>query len=464
MTSRRDYLRGVVAGGLAISARGLLASQPAAMDGTAGGASDAPRWRNWSGIEQCQPQGWKVPADVGEVASLLRTSPGPIRCVGAGHSFSAVVPTGGTLLSLDRLSGLRSVTTNSAVLGAGTRLQQVSRLLDAKGLGLHNLPDIDSQTLAGAMATGTHGTGAQFGALHSDLLSLTLVTPTGRVVQCSRTQEPDIFAAAQVSVGTLGVVTEVEMRVRPRYHLARKVWLDTTEALLEQAPALAKKHRQFEMYLLPFTGFGAAITHDEAPLGTVNHPPAGDEDVLQDLKKLRDWLGRWPSLRRWAAQQAIDKNQVEEATDVSWRLLSTQRPTRFNETECHVPQQNGVACLKEVLAALEQRNDVFFPIEFRFTKGDDAWLSPFYQRDSCSIAAHALQGEPYDYLLSTLGPIYRRHGGRPHWGKLHDRSATELAAAYPRWKDFAQVRKALDPQGRMLTPYMAKILGETRNA
>ncbi len=148
-------------------------------------------------------------------------------------------------------------------------------------------------------------------------------------------------------------------------------------------------------------------------------------------------------------------------TDVSWKLLSTQRPTRFNETEGHVPRESGVACLREVLATLERRNEVFFPIEFRYIRGDQAWLSPFYGRDSCSIAAHAMQGEQHDYLLSELGPVYRRHGARPHWGKLHDRRPTELRALYPQWQAFAALRRELDPQGRMLTPYMKQLLGES---
>lgn len=148
-------------------------------------------------------------------------------------------------------------------------------------------------------------------------------------------------------------------------------------------------------------------------------------------------------------------------TDVSWKLLSTQRPTRFNESEGHVPRENGIACLREVLATLEKRNEVFFPIEFRYIRGDQAWLSPFHGRDSCSIAAHAMQGEPHDYLVSELGPVFRRHHARPHWGKLHDRSPAELRALYPQWNAFAAVRRELDPQGRMLTPYMRQLLGET---
>jgi FAD/FMN-containing dehydrogenase len=260
-----------------------------------------------------------------------------------------------------------------------------------------------------------------------------------------------------VSLGALGAVSEVTLRVRPRHVLHRKVWLMPTEDLLQAAPTLAARHRQFECYLLPHTGYGAAITHDEVAGQPLPRAPSPDEDVLRDLKRLRDWFGRWPAMRRWVAQKLIDPSMTEEATDWSWKLLSTQRPTRFNESECHVPRDQGVACLREVLATLERRDDVFFPIEFRFIAADDAWLSPFHGRDSCSIAVHAAHDEPWDYLVKDVGRVFRRHAGRPHWGKLHDRSADELRALYPRWDDFQRVRRALDPAGRMLNPYLARL-------
>jgi len=188
-------------------------------------------------------------------------------------------------------------------------------------------------------------------------------------------------------------------------------------------------------------------------------PHSQDEEMLSDLRKLRDWLGRFPDLRRWAAGKLIDPDLTEEAKNRSWKLLSTVRPTRFNETEYHVPREAGIACVKEIIAALEKRNEVFFPMEFRFIKGDDAWLSPFHKRDSCSIAVHAAHGEAYDYLVTELGPIFRKHGGRPHWGKLHNLTARELAALYPRWNDFLALRQQMDPQGRMLNPHLRSMFG-----
>ncbi len=422
----------------------------------------AGEWRNWSGIARCHPAAQPVPASEDEVAALLRAGTGPVRCAGAGHSFTALVPTPGTLLSLDRLSGIvhADPATRRVTVGAGTRIGVLARALDPLGLALDNQPDIDVQTLAGAFATGTHGTGATLPAMHAHVTALRLVTPSGDVVAASRTQRPEVFDAARVAMGSLGVVTQVELAVRPRFFLKRRVWLERTERLLDEAPAHADRHRHFELYVLPFTGYSAAIAHDEVPEQAVAHARAADEQVLEDLRTLRTALGRFPAARRWVAQRLIGRHDPEESVDVSWRLLSTVRPTRFNETEYHVPRAQGVACLRDAIAALERRPDAFFPMEFRFIRGDDAWLSPFEGGDRCSIAVHAAQGEPHDYLVSDLGPVFRRHGGRPHWGKLHDLDAPALAALYPRWNDFQAVRRQLDPSGRMLNAFTRRVFGE----
>jgi len=419
------------------------------------------RWKNWSEVQQCQAQSLATPADEQALADLLANSGGTVRCVGAGHSFTPLVPTNGTIISLERMSGILShdKAAMTATLRAGTRLAAVSRQLDAVGLALRNLPDIDMQSLAGAISTGTHGTGAGLQAMHADVVALRLVTPQGEIVEWDQERHPEQMAAARVSLGSLGVITQATMRVVPSFSLHRKVWLSPVDEMLEQADALARKHRHFEFYYLPFTGYAAGIAHDECAGVDVLAPQSQDEQMLSDLRKLRDWLGRFPDLRRWAAGKLIDESMTEEARNRSWKLLSTARPTRFNESECHVPREQGIACVREVIAALEKRNDVFFPMEFRFVKGDDAWLSPFHKRDSCSIAVHAAHGEPHDYLVSEIGPIFRKHGGRPHWGKLHNLMAKELAALYPRWNDFLALRQQMDPRGRMLNPHLRSLFG-----
>ncbi len=447
--------------GRGIEVRAADAAAPAPAAGTATTAP-APVWKNWSGIQGCTPTALETPGNEAELATVLRKAGAAgARCVGAGHSFTALVPTDATLISLDRMAGIVSTDTQAqmATLHAGTRLAQLSRQLDAQGFGLRNLPDIDAQSFAGA--TATHGTGKDLPALHADVIGLRLMTPNGEVLECSTDRNPELLAAARVSLGSLGVITQATVRVLPAFNLHRRVFLKPLQAMLDDAPELAERHRNFEFYCLPHTGYAAGIVNDLYTGTDTVQPPSADEDMLRDLRRLRDWLGWFPSLRRWVAGKLIDGAQTEEAKNRSWKLLSTQRPTKFNETDCHVPRADGIACVREVIAALERRNDVFFPLEFRFIKGDDAWLSPFHQRDSCSIAVHAAQGEPYDYLLSEIGPIYRKYQGGPHWGKLHDLKAPQLAALYPRWKDFLALRAQLDPDGRMLNPYLRQLFGIT---
>ncbi|MES2316255.1 MAG: D-arabinono-1,4-lactone oxidase [Pseudomonadota bacterium] len=455
MTARRRLF--LKSGALALAA-GLL---PLRSVQAGAPAASSIAWQNWSASAQCQARALAAPADEHAIAALLRASSGAVRCVGAGHSFSPLVPTDGTILSLDRLAGLRAHDKGamSATLQGGTRLAQVSRQLDAAGLALRNLPDIDMQSLAGAISTATHGTGANLPALHADVMAMRIVTPQGELVEWHQDRDADQMAAARVSLGSLGVITQVTMRVVAAHNLRRKVWLRPIDEMLERAPELARTHRHFEFYYLPFTGYAAAITHDPYTGSEILMPPSQDEDMLRDLRRLRDWLGKFPQLRRWSAAKLIDPSLSEEATNRSHRLLSNVRPTRFNETECHVPREAGIACVREVIRTLEKRNEVFFPLEFRFIKGDDAWLSPFYQRDSCSISVHAAHGEAYDYLLSEIGPVFRKHGGRPHWGKLHNYTAAELAALYPRWKDFQALRQRMDPRGRMLNPHLRTLFG-----
>lgn len=460
---RRQFLKAgafVAGGGIAAAKAGRALAAPAAStDGP--GAQPAVVWRNWSGLQQCKAQAMATPADEAEIAAHLRSSTGIVRCVGSGHSFSPLVPTDGTILALDRLSGI--VSTDSAALTAtvkaGTRLSLLSRQLDGSGLALPNLPDIDMQTVAGAIGTGTHGTGANLPALHADVLALRIVTPQGEVIDCDARRRPEIFDAARVSLGSLGVITQVTLRTVPAYNLHRKVRLMPLEELLQRAPDLARTHRNFEFFYLPFTGYAAMITHDNYSGSDVLMPESQDEEALRDLRRLRDWLGKMPRLRRWVAGKLIDSHETEEAKNRSWKLLATSRRTRFNESECHVPRDAGIACVTEVIGALEKRNDVFFPVEFRLVKGDDAWLSPFYRRDSCSIAVHAAHDEAWEYLVSDIGRIFRKYDGRPHWGKLHDFSAKELAALYPRWNDFQEVRRRMDPRGRMLNAHLRTAFG-----
>ena len=417
-------------------------------------------WRNWSGVQTAYPAARLAPKDEAELALMLKTAAAPIRPVGAGHSFTALAPTTGALVSLDALSGIVGWDGDEAIVLAGTRLGALGAALAAKGRAMANLPDINKQSLAGALATATHGTGSRLQALHGDVTGLRLVTPDGRVIDCDATREADIFQAARVSLGALGVISQVRLKTIPNRRVRRKVWIEPFPDALAQAEARWARHRNFEFYAVPFTGLAVGISHDETDDPAEARGPDQDTAFLDALKGLRNLLGFSTPLRKAAARTLLAGAKPETAVDEGWKLLSTERPVRFNEMEFHLPADVQLKALEEVMAAIEkERPDVFFPIEVRRIAADEAWLSPFQGGARGSVAVHTHYKDDFAFLYELIEPIFRRHGGRPHWGKLHTLRDRQLAGLYPRWDDFLKVRAELDPQGRMLNPYLKGLFG-----
>jgi FAD-linked oxidoreductase len=417
-------------------------------------------WRNWSGIRHSYPQSRIAPSSEDELVHLLKSSPAPIRAVGAGHSFMPLVPTNGTLLSLDAMSGLVAVDGDEATVWAGTRLGDLGPALASHGRAMANLPDINKQSLGGALGTATHGTGKALRAIHGDVAALRLATVDGNIVECSKETNPDLFDAARVSLGSLGIIVQARLKTVPSRRLHRRVWLESFEATLAAAEQRWNTHRNFEFYAVPFTGLAANITHDETNEPARPRGPETDSQFLDALKMLRNLFGFSNSLRKAAAQVVLASSEAnpEEAVDDGWKLLSTERPVRFNEMEFHLPAATQLAALREVVETIERsRPDIFFPIEVRRIATDDAWLSPFQGGPHGSIAVHTYYKDEYEFLFQLIEPILRRHGGRPHWGKLNSLKGADFAALYPRWKDFLALRRSLDPEGRLLNDYLKGI-------
>lgn len=418
-------------------------------------------WRNWSGIQHSYPELRLAPTSEDQLAEMLKSAPAPIRAVGAGHSFMPLVPTDGTLLTLDEISGLVSVEGEEATVRAGTRLGDLGPALASHGRAMANLPDINKQSLGGALGTATHGTGKHLRAIHGDVTALRLVTARGDIVDCSATNNPDLFNAARVSLGSLGIITQATLKTVPAKRVHRRVWLESFEEALAKAEERWNTHRNFEFYAVPFTGLCANIANDETDEPARPRGPETDSDFLDVLKGLRNLLGFSTPLRKAAAKTLLSAygSEPEEAVDDGWKLLSTDRPVRFNEMEFHLPAETQLAALREVVATIEaKRPDVFFPIELRRIAPDDAWLSPFQGGARGSIAVHAYYKDDYAFLFTLIQPILRKHGGRPHWGKLNSLTDADFAALYPRWRDFHALRKSLDPEDRLLNPYLRTIL------
>jgi FAD-linked oxidoreductase len=421
-------------------------------------------WHNWSGGQSANPAGRFAPASEAELIEFVTRQTGPLRPVGAGHSFSGLVPTDGYLVVLDRLDGLRShdVPTMEATFGAGTRLSETGPALESIGQAMVNLPDIDRQTLAGAISTATHGTGLSLNTLSAYVTGIRLVTAAGQVLDLDQMREPTLFAAAQVSLGALGFVTEVRMRNVASYKLKKSTSMKPTEEVLADFAAQAAAHRHYEMFALTHSKYAMVQQIDETDEPIHNPPiPPDETTAFDELMRLSDV----PVIARQPIIDALAKHTPPEepVVDVSYRILTNVRMYRFNEMEYSVPLDAGAACLRDILQTIdEQKIDVVYPIEYRYVAGDDLWLSMFEGGPRAAISVHQDVRLDYRPYFDAVEPIFWKYGGRPHWGKIHTLTYRQLAKLYPKFNDFLELREALDPTGRMLNPHLRALFGITR--
>lgn len=457
MANRREFLKTLVT---AAAATSLPVQQALAASETRIGEDSRLPWKNWSGSQISHPAERLAPASVAELQEQVRSASGTIRAVGSGHSFSPLVPTNDTLISLNRLSGVLSHDDDrqQATIGAGTRLGQLGEPLEAVNQALINMPDIDQQTLAGSLATATHGTGAGLQCLSANITALSLVTATGDQVHCNPEQNPELFQAARVSLGALGIVTDITLQNTRPYRLKRvSEWMPIDD-ILDTAQDTADRYRNFEFFYIPFSGMGLHDTHEltDDPLSSTDK--FDQNDGARDLQNIRDLLSWSSTMRRMVLKGILKSIDREVKVASSWRNYTSDRNVRFNEMEYHLPREDGLKALQEVREVVENHfPEVFFPFEVRFIKGDDIWLSPFHRRDTLSIAVHRFFEEDYQPLFKAVEPIFRKYGGRPHWGKLNTLTGKDFAELYPHWEDFKAVRRDLDPDGRFLNPYLREL-------
>jgi FAD-linked oxidoreductase len=421
-------------------------------------------WRNWAGNQGCRPTLRSAPESEAELADLLRQGSGPIRPVGAGHSFSPLVPSDGTLVACDLIHGVVRAEPSrfEAEVFAGTRLHELGPLLEARGQAMPNLPDIDYQALGGAVATSTHGTGRDFGSLSSYVNALALVGPHGDVIECDRERNAELFYAARCSLGALGVVSRITLQNQAAFHLTEVTTFEPLGDVLEDIADRRARHRHFEFHAFPHTEIAMVVETDEGR--HESSPPMEFEgDPLQALRDIYDLVGGFPLLgsRLYESQvSALAETPPSVRSGISHQILTHQRITRFREMEYTVPAEVGPDCLREILETIRaQAIPVVFPIEYRYIRADDVWLSMFHEQDGCSISIHQFADLDYRPYFDVIEPIFWKHGGRPHWGKVHSLTADELQTLYPRWKDFLAVREGMDPTGRMLNPHLASVFG-----
>ena len=421
-----------------------------------------PAWVNWSRTQCCEPAAIERPGSRAELAAAVGRAAGPVRVAGAGHSFTAGVLTDGTLLSLDRMARVLDADGPLVRVEAGMSLYRLSRELHLRGLALPNLGDIDVQSVAGALATGTHGTGARLPNLSAQVERLELVLGDGSEVEVT---EGDLLRAARVGLGALGVVAAVTLRCVPSFRLRGIDAPEPLEDVLASLDERADAADHFEFWTFPHSPLALTRTNTrtDAPRQARDRSRAWLEDVLVDNhvfslfnRAARQFPRAIPLLNRTAARAASRRERV----DWSFRIFASPRLVRFFEMEYAIPREHAAEAVRGAREILE-RYPVSFPIELRFVAGDDALLSPAHGRDSAYVAVHLFEGMAWEAPFREVEALMGGFGGRPHWGKWSFLGADELAPRYPEWEAFQAARSELDPEGRFVNDWVRRVLGGT---
>ncbi|MGZ4452549.1 MAG: D-arabinono-1,4-lactone oxidase [Nocardioides sp.] len=431
-------------------------------------------WSNWSGLEHASPSRVITPGSVDEVIAAVvaaRDGGTTLKAAGTGHSFTAIAsPGSGTHLLPGRMTGIVAVDREAMTVTAraGTQLKALNADLERLGLSLHNMGDIAEQTLAGAVSTGTHGTGGLLAAgLSAQLAGFTIVTGTGEVLSCSATSNPEVFALGRVGLGALGVLVDVTFMVEPLFALEAVEQPMSWEEFHGSFDAMTAEAHHVDAYWFPHTD--RLLTKRNTRLASLDEtePLSAtkawfDDDFLQNtafgtLTALANLApGVIPRMNRMNASLLSPRTY----SDVAHRVFVAARRVVFREMEYAVPRADGLEVLRECRRALDASDlRISFPVELRVAPADDVALSTAYERDSFYLAFHTHHAAEHRAYFALLEPILRAAGGRPHWGKIHTQDAASLAERYPRFAEFVALRDRLDPDRVFGNDYLRRVLG-----
>jgi L-gulonolactone oxidase len=427
-------------------------------------------WRNWAGDQSCRPAAVAAPANREDLVAAIAAAAEAGRKVsvaGSGHSFTETALTDGTLIHLGALAGVLEADAASGLVrvGGGTVLAQLNEELARLGLAMENLGDIDRQTIAGAISTGTHGTGAGLPNISAQVEGIELALGDGTVRELTVAGEPQLLAAARVGLGALGAIAAVTLRCVPAFTLHR---VDTQRPLaevLDDFDRLAAVNDHFELFTFPYSDLALVLERNRTEQPP--RPRARAAAFLNDVA-LENWAlgalaasGRAlpvaiPVLARLAGKLGTGSTMTERSD----RVFVNERRVRFTEMEYALPREHGPEAARRVIEWVRaNRYPVFFPIEMRVGAGDDALLSPAHQRESAYVAVHQYRGMEWRPYFEAVAGIMASYGGRPHWGKRHFQTAATLAPLYPRWSEFAVARDELDPGRVFANEYAQRVLG-----
>jgi FAD-linked oxidoreductase len=437
-------------------------------------------WQNWAGTATADPARRYWPRSTEEIAAAITAAADAgltVRALGSGHSFTSAAATSGAALDLSGWTGIvgADLASGFVTVRSGTTIKELNAALDTLGLAMPNLGDIDAQTISGAISTGTHGTGAGLGGIATQVAALDLVLADGSIVSCSAQQRPDLFRAALVSMGALGVLATVTLRCAPAFTLSADERPMPLEEVLGRFDEFAAANDHFEFYWFPYGGNALVKRNNLCP--DPAKPETSGRAVPSPMPSWRRFLeyevmenaafGALCRTGRAVPRLIKPLNRLAAATlskrsysAPSHQVFVTPRRVRFVESEYAVAREAVLDVLADLRAGVRHLPDpVMFPVEVRVAAADDIWLSTAYGRDTAYVAIHQYTGLPYQGYFRLFESIATAVGGRPHWGKMHTRDAAYLAAAYPRFGDFLRVRDETDPERRFTNPYLDQILG-----
>ncbi len=427
-------------------------------------------WRNWAGDQVCVPTGVETPGSIADICDAIRRAAAGghrVRVAGSGHSFSDIALTDGMQLRLDRFKRVLDIDHSAGLVRvqAGITIRELNGLLARHGLAMENLGDVDAQTISGAISTATHGTGARLRNISAQVAELTLVLADGSTLHCSEQLDADIFRAARVSLGALGVIAEVTLRCIPAFTLGGVDQPRPLEETLARFEELALGNDHFELFVFPHAEVALTRTNNRVdtpprPRGRIS---AYADDILltNHAFALACLIGRRfpiaiPQINRIVTRLAGSGARV----DRSDRIFASPRLVRFTEMEYALPRAATPEAVRRVMALVPARGfHVPFPIEVRTVAADDALLSTAFGRDSGFVAVHMFEGMAWEPYFRAVEAIMRELGGRPHWGKRHFQTAATLRPRYPEWDRFQAVRGRLDPHGRFANDFTDRVLG-----
>ncbi len=416
--------------------------------------------RNWAGNEACVPLRVERPGSTDEVAALVGAAHRQqqrVKVIGAGHSFTPAAMTSGVLVSLERMRTVRHVDRERqrVTVEAGITLRALADELDAVGLAMPNLGDINVQSVAGAISTATHGTGRDWGNIATTIVAIELVDGRGEVVWCDETINADLLRVARVGIGALGIVTAVTIQCVPAFNLHACETIEPLDDLLAGFDAFSASADHAEFFWMP--GSRRCQVKRNRRTDEPARPPsklayARDKYLAENLAfGLVCRVGRrFPSLAPAIAKAVAGAAGERDLIDRSDRVFASPRHVRFVEMEYGVPVEHIPEAVDRVRHLTSRLSfPTLFPIEVRVSAADDIALSTGYGRENGWVAVHQYKGAPYHDYFQGVEAIMDDYGGRPHWGKMHFQTAATLRERYPEWDAFAAQRARLDPDGHV---------------